>query len=120
MNEHAFLEPSSSPDVCLRELVVYIAYACMSKSLQEATIESDPSAIKHFHRSAKKRIELETTHPAMVQALKGVTRCYASWARSPDDGDDFLVHAEGWGNSDSMVGTRRTGFMAYVDRYRFL
>ena len=76
MNKRAFLEPGSPPDVRARELTEYIAYACLSKSLQAATIESHLSAIKHFHRVTK-GIELETVHPVVVHALKGVARCHA-------------------------------------------
>lgn len=78
MSKSPSLEPSASPDVGSRELEEYIAYACVSKSSQVATIETHQFAIKHFHRIAK-GIGLETAHLVVVHALKGMTRCHAKF-----------------------------------------
>lgn len=73
----SILEPRSSPNVHSRELVAYIAYACMSKSLQRANHRESLLAINLFHHRIAMGIELETARPVVAHALKAVPRCDA-------------------------------------------
>lgn len=82
LNKDAFLHADVSPDAHSRELVEYIAFACMSKSLQAATIESNSLAIKHNHRM-ESGLELEAAHPLVVHALKRLSRCHVELGTQP-------------------------------------
>ena len=57
-------------------LFEYVAYACATKKLPSATIESHLSAIKVFH-GISRGFELDTTHPVIVTAVKGAARSHA-------------------------------------------
>ena len=54
----------------------YVAYTFSTKKLRSATIESHLSAIKFFH-CISRGFEIDTTHPVIANALKGVARLRA-------------------------------------------
>ena len=54
----------------------FVAYAFATNKQQSATIESNLSAIKFFHRISR-GFELDTTHPVILSALKGAARSHA-------------------------------------------
>ena len=71
-----FLERCGDNTTKVWHLFEYVAYAFATKKLRSATIESQMSAIKFFHRVSR-GFELNTTHPVLGKALKGAARSHA-------------------------------------------
>ena len=66
-----FLQPCNEGLSNVWQLFEYVAYSFATKKLRSATIESHLSAIKFFHRISR-GFELDTTHPVLACALKGL------------------------------------------------